>query len=305
MQQVKNNILRTLLYYDIFSHPLKNEEVFTFLPENSISKQVVYDVLDSFSKEDSNSFAEKDGYYYVKPNRGNITKRLAREAYSKKVWKAAWVVTHIIKRFPYVRAVMVTGSLSKNSSDKASDLDFMIITSPGRLWISRTLLTLFKKIFLLNSYKYFCLNYYITEDNLEIDVKNVFTATEIATIKGTYNSELMNRFIESNSWIKEHFPNYVLCDPNMHTAGCNVTNKRSILQAVSEAIIPSRVAEKLDVWMMNRTIAHWKKKYSYMDDTERNFRMLSTRSASKAHPESVHLLILNAYNTKLKQFNLQ
>jgi predicted nucleotidyltransferase len=262
-------------------------------------------MLDLFAKDSDNSFGEREGYYYVKPNDGNIDKRLEREKYSGRIWKAAWLVTHFIKRFPFVRAVMVTGSLSKNSSDRTSDLDFMIITAPGRLWIARTLLMLFKKIFLLNSYKYFCINYYVTEDNLEVEDKSMFTAIEIATIKGTYNSALMNRFVEKNRWLNEYFPNYVLCDPNMHKAGCSVTEKRSIIQAVSEALIPAYFAEKLDIWMMNKTIAHWNRKYSYLDDDERNFRLRSTRNVSKAHPDSVHSIILNTYNAKLKQFNLK
>src|SRR3972149_5244541 len=135
MKAIRDNILKTLLYYDIFSHPLNGDEIFTFLPENSVAKENVY-------------------------------KRLYKEQYSRKMWKAAWIATHVIKLFPFVRAVMVTGSLSKNSSDKSSDLDFMIITAPGRLWIARTLLMLFKKIFLFNSYKYFCINYFVTTDNL-------------------------------------------------------------------------------------------------------------------------------------------
>jgi predicted nucleotidyltransferase len=101
------------------------------------------------------------------------------------MWKLAGIVTHVIKRFPFVRGVFVTGSLSKNSSDSSSDLDFMVITRKGRLWIARTLLMLFKKIFLLNSYKYFCINFLLSEDNLEIEDKNVFTATEVMTVKAT------------------------------------------------------------------------------------------------------------------------
>ena len=91
----------------------------------------------------------------------------------------------------------------------------------------------------------------------------------------------------------------------MHTAGCKATNRKSVIQSVLEALIPAFVAEELDVWMMNKTITHWNSKYSYLDDDERNFRLRSTRNVSKAHPDSVHRIILNTYTSKLKQFNLQ
>ncbi len=160
---IKDNIMRTLLYYDIFNHPLKGDELYTLLPFNSIPKSDVISLIREYSAERDSLFSERDGYIYVKPNEQNVTLRIEKENYSRKMWKMARIVTHIIKRFPFVRAVLVTGSLSKNSSDRHADLDFMVIAGKNRLWIARTILMLFKKIFLLNSYKYFCINYFISE----------------------------------------------------------------------------------------------------------------------------------------------
>lgn len=304
MEELQKNITKTLLYYDIFSHPLKSEEIFSFLPKNSISQQDVVNFLSEASKKNDSPFAEKDGYYYIKPAADNVGKRIEKENYSKRMWKRAGLVTHIIKRFPYVRAVMISGSLSKNSSDSSSDLDFMLITKPGRLWIARTLLMLFKKIIFLNSYKFFCINYYITEDNLEITDKNIFTATEIATIKPTYNSVLLKKFIENNGWISSFFPNYVLCDPLLHTSGCKVSERRSILQAITEFFIPGFIAAKVDRKLMNMTRNHWKKRYPQLAEQERNHMFRSTENVSKTHPGNMQKKILGLYDDKLKKFNL-
>lgn len=304
MDTIKNNILKTLLYYDIFSHPLKDEEIYTFLPENSVPKEEVFSILKQSTGEIENKFGEYEGYYYIKPNDSYIGKRLYKEKYSKKAWKIAGLMTHIIKRFPFIRAVMVTGSLSKNSSDKSSDLDFMLITQPNRLWIARTLLMLFKKIFLLNKYKYFCINYYVTTENLEIAEKNLFTATEIATIKGTYNMLVVNKFIECNKWINNYFPNYILCDPHLHTAGCHVTNRKSIIQFLLEMFFIPPLAEKLDEKLMKRTVAYWNKKYPNLSSEEMSHNLRSERNVSKIHPGSIHLKILDSYSERLKKFNL-
>lgn len=304
MEELKKNITKTLLYYDIFSHPLKSEEIYSFLPKNSISQQDVTDFLSEASKKNDSPFAEKDGYYYIKPAEDNVGKRIEKENYSKKMWKRAGMITHIIKRFPYVRAVFITGSLSKNSSDRTSDLDFMLITKPGGLWIARTMLMLFKKIIFLNSYKLFCINYYITEDNLEISDKNIFTATEIATIKPTYNSALMKKFIENNGWISNFFPNYVLCNPLLHTSGCRVSERRSIFQAVTELLIPGFIAAKLDKKLMNMTRNHWKKRYPQLAEQERNHMFRSTENVSKTHPGNMQKKILGMYTDKLKKYNL-
>ena len=305
MEELKKNITKTLLYYDIFSHPLKPEEIFSFLPRNSIAKHDVVNFLKEAAKKDTAPFAEKDGYYFIKPGEQNISRRIEKENYSLKMWKQAAMITHIIKRFPFVRAVLVTGSLSKNSSDPTSDLDFMLVTAKNRLWISRTLLMLFKKIFFLNSYKFFCINYYITEDNLVINERNIFTATEIATIKATYNTELLNEFIKQNDWVKEYFPNYVLCDPMLHSSGCKVNNRKSKVQRLIEFFIPGKIAAALDKRFMNMTRNHWKKKYPQLPDSERNHMFKSTENVSKTHPGNMQKKILGMYSKKLQEFNLE
>lgn len=304
MEELEKNILKTLLYYDIFSHPLKPEEIFSFLSRNSITKQDVAIFLYKTASCGNVPFAEKDGYYYIKPAVENVSNRLEKENYSQKMWKRAAIVTHIIKRFPFVRAVLVTGSLSKNSSDRKSDLDFMLITANNRLWVTRTLLMLFKKIFFLNSYKFFCINYYITESNLDITERNIFTATEIATIKATYNTSLMEQFIKENNWVKDFFPNYNLCDPMLHTSGCKVNNKSSKIQKVIEFFFPSKFSALLDKKLMNMTRNHWKKKYPHINKDERNQMFKSTKGSSKAHPGNMQKKILGLYTKKLQEFNL-
>ena len=85
MEELKKNIIKTLLYYDIFSHPLKPDEIYSFLPRNSITKSDVKKFLETAAKQGSVPFAEKDGYYYIKPAEENISKRIIKENYSLKI----------------------------------------------------------------------------------------------------------------------------------------------------------------------------------------------------------------------------
>ena len=65
MDNLKNNILKTLLYYDIFRHPLKSDEIFSLLPQNSVTKNDISNVLKQISKENQN-VNSKDDYYHRK-----------------------------------------------------------------------------------------------------------------------------------------------------------------------------------------------------------------------------------------------
>jgi hypothetical protein len=221
------------------------------------------------------------------------------------MWRIAGLVTHVIKRFPFVRGVFISGSLSKNSSEEISDIDFMIVTRKERLWVSRTLLMLFKKIFLFNSYKYFCLNYFVTEDNLEIPFKNVFTATEIAYIKATFNNELMKRFVLTNKWIKEYFPKYEFLDPYLHSAGFKVNNRKSIIQMILELPFSGSWGSRLDDYLKKKTESFWKKKYTKLPEEDRKLLFRTERNVSTAHPGDMQRSILARYCEKLKQFNLE
>lgn len=302
---LKESVLRTLLYYDIFCYPLNQKEVFTFLPSNSMSSSDVYRMLRKLPEEENSHIAFKDGFFFMKPNFRYVDMRIEKERYSRKMWKIARLVTHIIKRFPFVRSVIVTGSLSKNNSGRSGDLDFMVITENKRLWIVRTLLMLFKKVFLLNSYKYFCINYFITKDKLEIEEKNIYTATEIAHLKPTFNSGMMHEFIGRNLWIKNFFPNYTLSDEYLHSAGFRVNNRRSIVQKLFELFFAGRLGDLLDEYFLRMTSAHWEKKYSHINGTERNHMFKSTQDVSKTHPLNMQKQILEKYAENLKSFNLQ
>jgi len=288
----------------MFSYPLNGKELFTFLGQNSMTESEFIGHVKNIVSDENCAVAERDGYYYVKPNKHFIDTRMEREALSRRMWRMAGLVTHLIKRFPFVRAVMVTGSLSKNNSDKKSDLDFMVITEKNRLWVARTLLMLFKKIFLLNSYKYFCVNYLISSEKLEIEEKNLFTATEVAYVRATHNQDLVDEFIRANKWICSYFPNYIVCDPYLHTPFCKLSVRKSYLQKFMEIFLNGKPGNRLEKYFMNVTINHWEKQYSNIDKAERTHMFKSTETVSKTHPGNMQKKILNAYSKKLQEFCL-
>ena len=45
-------------------------------------------------------------------------------------------------------------------------------------------------------------NYFVDSQHLEIEEKNIFTATELATLIPACNKEIYNTLIDTNSWMK-------------------------------------------------------------------------------------------------------
>lgn len=288
-----HDIVKTLLYYDIFSYPLRDDEIFAFLPSNSIMPKDILQELESMVS-DGSVYADR-GFYSIRSGvHQQVDRRLSMELYARRHWRVARFMTQIIKRCPFVDAVMITGTLGKNLSAPELDIDFFIVTQPRRLWIARTLLILFKKLFLLNSRKYFCLNYFITADDLEIEEKNIFTATEIAHIKVLYNSSLLLSFLEANEWISHFFPNWSmdkmpLIRPN---------NRRSIFATVAGYVLPGTFGDRVDSMLMQVWENVWKRRYPDLSEERRNalFRVSATRS--KAHEPDFQTRILSAYEER-------
>ena len=299
VSSLNEHIVGTLLYYEIFEHPLTAHELFSLLPQNSITLSALQHELDALSKK--GVLQHLHGFYTIPGNGvGAAALRLKRQELARKRIQMARFMTHIIKRFPFVRAIFLSGDLSKGVADPKSDIDYVIVTAPHRLWICRTLLILFKKVFLLNSRKYFCLNYYVDSDHLVLTEQSYYTATEIAHLKPLYNITLYLRYMNANAWIKEYFPNYRIFA--MHAREGN--NRTSYLQRTLELPFAGAWANRLDRYLMNSMERIWRKRYPEYDEATRENIFRCSEHESRAFIGNFAGTILALHQEKLRQHNL-
>lgn len=285
-------ILRVLIYYDVFNYPLTFQEIkhscnMLITDETNCKKALEYLI------EKGIVFKFGD-YYTLNPEKEIVHRRIKGNQQAEKWMKKARWFSRIISGFPYVRAVSLTGSLSKGFVDEDPDIDYFIITRPNRLWFTRSLLVLFKKIFLLNSYRYFCVNYFIDSENLEIEEKNLFTATEINTLIPVYGHDVKKKFYEKNIWVKKYYPNFSTGISDIYINGQNRRIKKAF-----EFLLNNRFGDWLDDVTMNITVNHWLKKFN-AKYTKEEFDLLfkSNKSVSKHHPRNFQQYVLDRYKDK-------
>lgn len=288
---LSKNIIKTLAYYDIFSYPLKLEEIYHNLPVNHCTTKDVESEL--------NLLCEKglvfriDDFFLLQNNREFVERRLRGNNLCDKRIKSAFRMSKFISKFPYVRAIFLTGSISKGYMDKESDVDYLIITEPKRLWVSKLFLTLFKKIFLLNSRKVFCINYYIDYEHLEIEEKNVFTATEIVTLIPVFGKKYYDEFYSRNIWIKEFFPNFP------KRTNVMLDEKENIVQKIFEKLLNNTLGDKIDDWAMKLFTKVTKRKFRYFDEKDFALAFKSTKCESKYHPKFFQKKVLVSFEEKI------
>jgi hypothetical protein len=292
-------MVRTLLYYDIWDHPLTGQELFAFLPVNSVTPEEFRVRLREAVS--GGCIQKKDEYYYVGEKTSDVVRqRIDRERHARTMWFFARISMHIIKRFPFVRGVMVSGELSKNVTGKSSDVDFFVVTAPGRLWIARTLLILFKKTFLLNRKKFFCLNYFATADHLELEDQNIFLATEVATLKPLFNTGIFLSYLQANSWIKEYFPNFDM----MYLAVTKANDRPSFLQRILELPFALLPANALDRSLQSMMEGVWARRYPEYDEETRKRIFRCSRFESRAYVGDFENKILARYDQRLRDFGV-
>lgn len=285
------NSLKTLLYFSIFKYPLSAREIFLF--SSAADENEVNHELDLLKQKGVVSI---DNDFYFLDNNPSLVKRrikgnkMANSVMDKAIRKGAF-----ISKFPYVKAVGISGSLSKNYHDKNGDVDYFVITKSERLWVARTLLMLYKKIFLLNSRKFFCINYFITENSLEISEKNIFTATELLTlipITGDFTE-----FYNQNRWVSNFLPNLEIGKPSIISAKRKPITSRSI-----EFLLLSKLGNILESTFLKLTLKKWNNKFKTLSKEDFKIAMKSTQGVSKHHPQNFQKQVINKLNKKYQEF---
>lgn len=287
------SIIKTLAYYDIFDYPLKAEEIYYNLGTNSVSLTEIENEVEQLCK--IGMTFNKNNFYLLRNNENFISRRLEGNRLAKKKLISAYRMTKLISKFPYVRAVLLSGSISKGYMEKDSDVDYFIITQPNRLWVTRLLLMLFKKVFLLNSRKVFCINYFVDTETLEIEEKNIFTATELATLIPIYGKDLYDELYKNNIWIKKFYPNFPKRDNKI------LVNKNNLfIQKLIEKTLNNSLGDKLDDFAMNLFEKSNHKKYREYNSKDFQVAFKTSKHESKHHPKFFQKRVLEAFNDKLK-----
>lgn len=295
---LERQIINALLYYDIFNYPLTEDEIIRFTGKKIGSASQVKSALSSLQSH--NDVYYFDGFYGLQSDVTNTLRRIKGNKLADACLSLAHKKAKLIYKFPFVRAVMASGSLSKGYMDEKSDLDFFIITASGRLWIARTLLVLYKRLFLFNSHRFFCVNYFMDEKHPLIEEQNLFTATELATVIPLQSPSHYKVLMDNNAWINAFFPNFTPRVINLPPAG------PSILKQSLERLINIFYANKLERYFRELTLARWKKLYERdYDPADFQVAFKSKEYASKNHPRNYQRKIIELYNEKVNAFRFK
>lgn len=255
--EVELAILRTISYFQVFDYPITKAEIKKFLSQKHCEPD--------FTRALRNLEAAKlifsiDGYYSFRNDIWQVIRRINGNLLGEQKLKKARIIAKLLGMFPFVEAVCISGSLSKDFALPGSDLDFFIVTAPGRLWTCRNFMHLFRKLtFAVNAQKAFCMNYYIDVSKPEIFPKNLYTATELATLKVAYMHGGASAIFDNNkNWLMQHLPNTELQVPARK-------DKKWFLSKWFEHITDALGGDKIERYFYKSTMKRWARKWHGMN----------------------------------------
>lgn len=277
----------------MFNYPLTVGEIYLFT-KRRYKSQDFNQAIKCLSE--SKSIFQFDKFYSLKNNPDLVVRRREGNKKAAEMILIAEKVSKLLICFPYVRGIAISGSLSKNFADDNSDIDLFIITAPNRLWIARTLMHLFKKLtYLVHKQDYFCMNYYVDEQQLEIVDKTLYTAIEIVTLMPLQGDTQFEQFYAANAWTRDYLPNKI-----MRVSSAKPL-KLIIAKSIFEALFNNRLGNLIDNSLMHITANRWLKKTvaKKLNAKGKIMALEVDKHFAKPDPGNFHSKLLTQYESKI------
>jgi hypothetical protein len=243
-------ILRTLLYADVFSFPMTLPEIHHFLiADDPIPIDQLAHTLEQ-SETLRAAITYIDGFYCCAGRQSLLDLRHTREQASQQLWAQAVRYGSWLAHLPFVRMVALTGALAmRNASSPYDDLDYVLVTAPGRVWIARGFAVLLVKLVKRRGVV-LCPNYVLSLTALEQERRDLFIAHEVAQMVPLYGLEVYAALRNCNRWVAGHMPNAEIAfhkvDPQ------KMGRSWGILKRGLEALLSGTLGDRVEAWEQRR-----------------------------------------------------
>lgn len=289
-------ILRTVLYADVFNFALTVRELHHYLLNRPATLADIRAALTSSAVLKA-ALACSDELVALSGRQELFAIRREREAMARALWQPARRYAQVLGRLPFVRMVALTGALAmRNPSDPRDDLDYLIVTQPGRVWLARLLTVAVVRWVKLRGIV-ICPNFVLAEDALAQNRRDVYIAHEVAQAVPFYNAALYGRLREENRWTFAHLPN---ADGAFHADEPQPAAPRGgRLKRTLEWLLSGRLGDTIETWEKARKIRRFARAAHGQNSTA---RVDSTQV--KGHFNDHGGMVLAQFRRRLAEFGL-
>ncbi len=222
-QELRVEIIKTIVFFDLFSYPLTAWEIWQNLAIK-IDLLVLESALDEFLQQE-NILETKNGFYFLAGREELICTRRERYNYANYKIKLARQASFLFRLLPSVKMVAVSNLIGHHNLRDESDIDILIIASPRRLWLARFFCTGLMKIANKRPNKQckrnkICLSFYASVDSLNMEslrngIHDPYFDHWFLGLQTVYDSSNIISYLRfKNTWLNQAFPNSFLLKNN-------------------------------------------------------------------------------------------
>jgi len=293
MDQLQKNILKTLIYYDLFDYPLTIEEIQKYLFQTEHGGQE--EIKKALAKIET--IEEKDDYCFLAGRQEIVAIRQGRAKNAKEKWQILDKHLPKIIHIPFLRGLLASGSLALNNTDKDSDLDIFVIAAKNKIWTCRFFLML--KLKQLNILRHgqdtknkICPNHFITEDHLTLGPRNIYTARLYSHLVPLLGSSIFFQVQRNNLWISHLIPAYPF----------GISNNDPIMerkQTASEKLLGYNIG-----WLLEKIFKFIQLTKIWSNPTHNSPYVIVSDKELAFHPKPQEPKILRQYQEQLEKYGL-
>ncbi|MFW5884703.1 MAG: hypothetical protein ACOCUF_00505 [Patescibacteria group bacterium] len=215
--EIIKEVYFTIIYFNVLKRPPSTFEVWRFFMDFSKRKtacsyEEAVKVLEKLQEQ--RKILNKNGFW-VLPEKQDLSKeRILRQKISVSKIKRAAFWIKLMNLIPYCKGVFSSGALTLGNCGKNSDWDILVVIKKNRIWIGRFFVTVFlaflgKRRSSKKIADRFCLNHFITENNLVFADRSEFAALDKSFMTSFLGKEYFHKMQQLNfAWSRLSMPNF-------------------------------------------------------------------------------------------------
>lgn len=251
MESLEQAILRTILYADVFNFPLSLPEIHHFLIAPTPASLPQIEETLARSPRLREALCCIDGFFMCVGREDLAAIRRGREDASAALWAAALSYGRWMARVPFVRMVALTGALAVRNAVESDDIDYLIVTHAGRVWMARAFAIILVRLARLRGVE-LCPNYVLADNALRQDRQDIFMAHEITQMIPLYGRALYDQMRQENAWVLAMMPNAQAAFRNGDEA--DIGGGWGLIKRALEGLLGGALGNAVESWERTRKL---------------------------------------------------
>lgn len=220
LTDLEKEIIKVIVYFDMFDYPLTLLEIRQYLAVPA-SITVIQNTLQNTNIQ--NIINNYQGFYFLTGRAAIITIRQERYNLTFGKIKKALRVSKIFRLLPWIKMISIANLIGSHNLRQHGDIDFFVVTTKDKLWLTRLFCVGWLKILGLRPTKdktqdTICLSFFTTDDNLNLqplmlqqeqNYPDRYFIYWLANIYPIYNQDqTYQALIKKNAWLNQALPNW-------------------------------------------------------------------------------------------------